>query len=331
MEPHGLFPSRRISRSRSPRFISAKIPGTVKVFRKHKGNPPEAPEEPLSALSRRRSAGDPSSPAPSRTPREPRPIHTPPRGLALPSCSREPFHRSPSRPTLPTDDAPPPPQAQRASSSPEPRDPAEPAPEPASTAAPLALPMVTAPSAEDLERAERSSPRLASAPPSFSWAAAVYTREVPDGFSKLTATSRVDKFERLLKSDLVDLDQLRELAWTGVPPALRPRVWRLLLGYEPAAKSRQLEVLQRRREEYREMRAWLYEASAHMRSEEEVGTLRQIRLDTPRTSPGIPFFHEKCVRTICDLFLSWQDARLKRVSSRAIAIPSLKVVERVRR
>ncbi len=49
----------------------------------------------------------------------------------------------------------------------------------------------------------------------------------------------------------VDLDQLRELAWSGVPPALRPMVWKLLLGYLPPNKTRQDAVLARKRKEYR--------------------------------------------------------------------------------
>ena len=36
----------------------------------------------------------------------------------------------------------------------------------------------------------------------------------------------------------VDLDALRELAWSGVPPQLRSMCWRLLLGYLPPSTER---------------------------------------------------------------------------------------------
>jgi hypothetical protein len=48
----------------------------------------------------------------------------------------------------------------------------------------------------------------------------------------------------------IDLDQLRELAWSGIPPELRPLCWRLLLGYLPPNRSRQAAALARKRREY---------------------------------------------------------------------------------
>ena len=37
---------------------------------------------------------------------------------------------------------------------------------------------------------------------------------------------------------VVDLDALRELAWSGVPSDLRPACWQLLLGYLPPNRER---------------------------------------------------------------------------------------------
>ena len=37
---------------------------------------------------------------------------------------------------------------------------------------------------------------------------------------------------------VVDLDALRELAWSGVPSDLRPTCWQLLLGYLPPNRER---------------------------------------------------------------------------------------------
>lgn len=40
---------------------------------------------------------------------------------------------------------------------------------------------------------------------------------------------RSEQFHQMLKSDVVDLDKLRELSWGGIPVHHRPTAWRLLL------------------------------------------------------------------------------------------------------
>jgi hypothetical protein len=40
----------------------------------------------------------------------------------------------------------------------------------------------------------------------------------------------------------VDLEKLRELAWSGIPPQLRPMCWRLLLGYLPPNSERRMQA-----------------------------------------------------------------------------------------
>lgn len=47
---------------------------------------------------------------------------------------------------------------------------------------------------------------------------------------------RMDRFTKLLEASVVDMDVLRDIAWNGVPPTLRPVCWKLLLGYLPPAK-----------------------------------------------------------------------------------------------
>jgi hypothetical protein len=47
---------------------------------------------------------------------------------------------------------------------------------------------------------------------------------------------RVKKFQRVLTSKVVDLDQLRSLAWNGIPAhaaEYRCKTWKLLLDYLP--------------------------------------------------------------------------------------------------
>eukprot|EP00667_Euglena_gracilis_P031287 EG_transcript_45024 len=52
------------------------------------------------------------------------------------------------------------------------------------------------------------------------------------------APSAIAKFDQLLSADPVDLEQLRQLAWQGVPSAYRPFVWKLLMGYLPCSTDR---------------------------------------------------------------------------------------------
>ena len=60
----------------------------------------------------------------------------------------------------------------------------------------------------------------------------------------------------------VDLRALRELAWSGVPPRLRGTVWKLLLGYLPAERSRRKAFLARKRAEYAHFIPAHYEGAA---------------------------------------------------------------------
>ena len=74
----------------------------------------------------------------------------------------------------------------------------------------------------------------------------------------------------------VNLDALRELAWSGIPGELRPLCWRLLLGYLPPNRGRQAAVLARKRREYADMVPEFYDIANSERTEDEVGALRQV-------------------------------------------------------
>lgn len=56
----------------------------------------------------------------------------------------------------------------------------------------------------------------------------------PPPSTRSVSEPRLAKFAALLDAPRVDVDALRELAWSGVPPRWRGTVWRLLLGYLPA-------------------------------------------------------------------------------------------------
>jgi hypothetical protein len=62
---------------------------------------------------------------------------------------------------------------------------------------------------------------------------------------------RLVKFLAVLNAPSLDFDQLRQMSWSGVPPEVRPTVWRLLNGYLPANMDRRSTILERRRVEYK--------------------------------------------------------------------------------
>ncbi|GMI92987.1 hypothetical protein like AT2G30710 [Hibiscus trionum] len=47
--------------------------------------------------------------------------------------------------------------------------------------------------------------------------------------ARSTDSARVLKFTKELSGQMVVIERLRELSWSGVPPYMRPDVWRLLL------------------------------------------------------------------------------------------------------
>nr|GEU42166.1 hypothetical protein [Tanacetum cinerariifolium] len=114
--------------------------------------------------------------------------------------------------------------------------------------------------------------------------------------ARATDTARLMKFTKVLGGTTVILDKLRELAWSGVPPYLRPNVWRLLLGYAPPNSDRREGVLRRKRIEYFDCVAQYYDISDNERTDEEITMLRQIAVDCPRTVPDVTFFQQSGVQ-----------------------------------
>lgn len=114
--------------------------------------------------------------------------------------------------------------------------------------------------------------------------------------ARATDTARLAKFTKELSRPAVILEKLRELAWSGIPPYMRPNVWRLLLGYAPPNSDRREGVLARKRLEYLDCVSQYYDIPDTERSDDEISMLRQIAVDCPRTVPDVTFFQQPQVQ-----------------------------------
>lgn len=97
---------------------------------------------------------------------------------------------------------------------------------------------------------------------------------------------RHTQFVDCLSKEDINMTELKKLAWSGVPPHLRPVVWPLLLGYIPLPSSTRLQTLQRKREEFRNLVKVTFER------ELDQDIWRQIKKDVPRTRPGVRLWME---------------------------------------
>ncbi|GMI89949.1 hypothetical protein like AT2G30710 [Hibiscus trionum] len=124
--------------------------------------------------------------------------------------------------------------------------------------------------------------------------------------TRATDSARVTKFSRELSGQTVILERLRELSWSGVPPYMRPGVWRLLLGYAPSNSDRREGALRRKRVEYLDCVAQFYEIPDTERSADEISMLRQISVDCPRTVPDVAFFQQAQVqKSLARILYTW--------------------------
>ncbi|XP_039289053.1 TBC1 domain family member 22B [Nilaparvata lugens] len=112
---------------------------------------------------------------------------------------------------------------------------------------------------------------------------------------------KVAKFQTLIDSPLLNLDELRQLSWSGVPVEIRPNTWRLLAGYLPASLERRLQALERKRLDYWNLVNQYYDIKE--RDETHQDTYRQIHIDIPRMSPLIALFQQKAVQEMFERIL----------------------------
>eukprot|EP00357_Protocruzia_adherens_P018262 CAMPEP_0114990718 /NCGR_PEP_ID=MMETSP0216-20121206/10962_1 /TAXON_ID=223996 /ORGANISM="Protocruzia adherens, Strain Boccale" /LENGTH=408 /DNA_ID=CAMNT_0002353945 /DNA_START=27 /DNA_END=1253 /DNA_ORIENTATION=+ len=130
------------------------------------------------------------------------------------------------------------------------------------------------------------------------------TQKTPNRASNTRVQS---KYEKLLSQDVIDVNELRKLAWNGlhnVDSSIRSIVWSIILGYLPVHRGRQGDSLNQRRDEYRSFVEKLYKPFlAEDISEHQRKTLVQVRNDVPRTNPEYEFFHEPKIRDMIERIL----------------------------
>jgi hypothetical protein len=113
--------------------------------------------------------------------------------------------------------------------------------------------------------------------------------------------SRLEKLADYLAGDSVELETLRKLSWSGLPPSARPKAWKILCGYLPPGPAlRQNEVLERKREEYA---LYVEQYFLTKDTDQHQETFRQIHIDIPRMSPVIALFQQKVVQELFERVL----------------------------
>ncbi|KAF9156491.1 GTPase-activating protein, partial [Actinomortierella ambigua] len=111
--------------------------------------------------------------------------------------------------------------------------------------------------------------------------------------------ARFQKFKTALQMPVVDLDELRKLSWSGVPAALRPMVWQLLVGYLPSNADRRSMALERKRKEYQD---GVQKTFAKGIEGLDQTIWHQVFIDVPRTNPKLALFQnpttQRCLERI---------------------------------
>ncbi|XP_072939557.1 TBC1 domain family member 22B [Epargyreus clarus] len=112
-----------------------------------------------------------------------------------------------------------------------------------------------------------------------------------------SSESKLERFQQVLDSSVLDLDELKQLSWSGIPIKARAVTWRLLAGYLPANTERRAETLERKRADYKHLVGQYYDA------EREEDTYRQIHIDIPRMSPLVALFQQTTVQVMFERIL----------------------------
>jgi len=112
-----------------------------------------------------------------------------------------------------------------------------------------------------------------------------------------TLSIRYQKFKQILDSQVIDLEQLRKLSWSGIPDEIRPTVWKILMGYLPANSDRRDATLERKRKEYEEYK------EQSLGKGVEAALHHQIHIDVLRTNPTMPLYQNVTIQEALERIL----------------------------
>ena len=109
--------------------------------------------------------------------------------------------------------------------------------------------------------------------------------QIEEESKNVSADNRRDyQIEQLLHQPVIDLEQIRNLSWAGLPYAHRARIWRLFLDYEPVNSSLAETTLKHKRNDYFDCLDRVYnESQRHMWTNAQNQTYQQILRDLPRS------------------------------------------------
>lgn len=122
--------------------------------------------------------------------------------------------------------------------------------------------------------------------------------ETPQPPQEAPRSYRDVQFDKVMSAEVINMAELRKLAWNGIPGKHRAQAWKILLGYLPTNQSRRATNLQRKRAEYKDACAQHYEIDDDTRTAQEQETLRQVLVDVPRTAPEVALFRNERIRRI---------------------------------
>ena len=144
---------------------------------------------------------------------------------------------------------------------------------------------------------------------------------------------RDTQFEKIFTANVVSMNDLKSLAWNGIPvsiqqwaslvlpcvfyfylfwfcflriallivlekPPYRPQAWKIIFGYLPTNASRRQHTLQKKRAEYRDAIGQHYYIDDNSRTIQEQEVLRQVLVDVPRTAPEVQLFRDERIKKL---------------------------------
>lgn len=113
--------------------------------------------------------------------------------------------------------------------------------------------------------------------------------------SSVRSERRRARFAECLAASTVNMEELRRLAWAGVPDNVRPVVWMLLLGYLPPTRAVRPSTMARKRAEYQSGVRLAFQRGTESLDQ---AIWHQIHIDVPRTNPGIALWQREATQKV---------------------------------